>query len=170
MENLIEKAKKEYFELLTKIEEINKRPNRPILKELPKLLDIKVTQFDQECDLFDGMYGSILVTVWHKTDDIYSIGNSIEIFDENNNYIRDLTNEEMLFLKENISEEYKKGYEQALKDINMPRKMITKAWNPSECPRCRKRFYDYETCNDGYYKRAINLTRCPYCGQKIEWQ
>lgn len=72
-------------------------------------------------------------------------------------------------MKGNDSEEYKRGYEQALKDINTPRKMITEAWNPSECPRCKEAFYDYEPCNDGYYKRATSLERCPYCGQKIKW-
>jgi len=69
----------------------------------------------------------------------------------------------------NISKDYQLGYEQALKDINNPMKMIQEDWESSECPRCHKLFYDYEECNDGYYDRAYSLDRCPYCGQKIEW-
>ncbi len=69
----------------------------------------------------------------------------------------------------NTSKEYQLGYEQALKDINKPMKMIQEDWEPSECPRCHKLFYDYEKCNDGYYDRAYNIDRCPYCGQKVKW-
>lgn len=67
------------------------------------------------------------------------------------------------------STDYRKGYEQAIKDINTPRKVIQKDWNPSECPCCKKSFYEYEPCDDGYYQRAYSLERCPECGQKIEW-
>lgn len=67
------------------------------------------------------------------------------------------------------SVEYQKGYEQALKDINKPRKVIIENWEPSICPRCRERFYDYEPCDDGYYQRAYSLERCPFCGQKLKW-
>lgn len=96
MENLIEKAKKEYFELLAKVEGINRRINKPTLEELPELLGVQVTQWDKACDLFDGIYGSILITVWQKSDDAYGIGSSVEVFDENDNYIRDLTDDEIL--------------------------------------------------------------------------
>lgn len=68
------------------------------------------------------------------------------------------------------SKEYKKGYKQALKDINKPQKMIMEKWEPSVCPRCKEVFYEYEDCDDGYYKRAYSLERCPYCGQKIVWE
>ena len=61
------------------------------------------------------------------------------------------------------------GYNFALKEINTPMRMITKKWNPSECPRCHIDFGDLEECDDGYYNRATNLNRCPYCGQSIEW-
>lgn len=95
METLIEKAKKEYFELFSKVENVNRRLNKPILKELPEILGVKVTQWDEECNLFDGMYGSILITVWEKTDNTYGIGSTVEVFDENDNYIRDLTDNEI---------------------------------------------------------------------------
>lgn len=68
-----------------------------------------------------------------------------------------------------MNDDYRKGYEQALKDINKPRMVIQENWNPSECPRCKESFSDYEPCNDGYYKRAYSLERCPYCGQKLKW-
>ena len=95
MENLIEKAKKEYFELLAKVEDINRRLNKPTLEELPELLGVKVTQWDKVCDLFDGMYGNILITIWERTDNTYGIGSTVEVFDKDDNYIRDLTDEEM---------------------------------------------------------------------------
>lgn len=72
-------------------------------------------------------------------------------------------------LKIKESEDYKKGYAQALEDISTPCKAIQEAWNPSKCPRCKKSFHDYEPCDDGYYKRTQSLERCPYCGQKLEW-
>lgn len=68
------------------------------------------------------------------------------------------------------SKNYKTGYKKALEDINKPMKMITPQWSPSKCPRCNKDFYEYEDCDDGYYKRAEALERCPYCGQKITWK
>jgi len=66
-------------------------------------------------------------------------------------------------------DDYKRGYEQALKNINTPMSVITENWNPSECPRCGEDFSDYEPCDDGYYDRATGLERCPYCGQKLDW-
>lgn len=59
----------------------------------------------------------------------------------------------------NKSDDYQKGYEQVLKDINIPRKVI----------QGKESYYDYEECDDGYYDRAYSLERCPYCGQKLEW-
>lgn len=95
MVDLIEKAKREYFNLLAKVEEINKRTEMPTLEELPKLLGISVTQWDTVCDLFDGMYADIiLVTIWKNNDNKYAIGKDVEVFDEND-YIRNLTDEEM---------------------------------------------------------------------------
>lgn len=64
---------------------------------------------------------------------------------------------------------YKNGYQQALADINTPQQVIQENWNPSKCPGCHASFHDYEPCNDGYYKRAHSLERCPFCGQKLEW-
>ena len=51
-------------------------------------------------------------------------------------------------------DDYKRGYEQALKDINTSMSVITENWNPSECPRCGEVFSDYEPCDDDYYDRA----------------
>lgn len=65
--------------------------------------------------------------------------------------------------------EFMKGYQQALKDINRPMAVITEKWNPSMCPRCKESFYDFEPCFDGYYNRATNLDRCPFCGQRLDW-
>lgn len=65
--------------------------------------------------------------------------------------------------------EFELGYMTALRDINEPMSVIQKNWQPSECPRCNKSFSDYEPCNDGYYKRAYSMERCPFCGQKIVW-
>ena len=64
--------------------------------------------------------------------------------------------------KINITRAYQKGYQKALRDINTPRKVIQKEWNPSECPRCQKNYSAYEECHDGYYKRVYSLERCPY--------
>ena len=30
-------------------------------------------------------------------------------------------------------------------------------------------FFDYEPCDDGYYQRAYSMERCPFCGQKLNW-
>lgn len=67
------------------------------------------------------------------------------------------------------SKEFKSGYAQALKDINTPLLMIMEDYSPSKCPRCQKDYFEYEPCDDGYYKRATSLERCPYCGQNIVW-
>lgn len=67
------------------------------------------------------------------------------------------------------NEDYKRGYSQALEDINRPMKVKPEKWDVSECPRCKKPYYDYEICDDGYYQRAYGLDRYPYCGQKLEW-
>lgn len=69
----------------------------------------------------------------------------------------------------NGMDEYKRGYQRALEDINMPMAVVADRWKPSACPRCNESFADYERCNDGYYKRAVNLYRCPFCGQKLDW-
>lgn len=65
--------------------------------------------------------------------------------------------------------EYERGYNRALEDINHSMAVITEKWNPSQCPRCKHDFNDYEECDDGYYHRAKSLQRCPYCGQKLNW-
>lgn len=63
---------------------------------------------------------------------------------------------------------FRRGYQQALKDISTPVSPITEKWEHSICPRCKKSFADYEDNNDGYVIRA-NLERCPFCGQKLYW-
>lgn len=77
------------------------------------------------------------------------------------------------FLKESLREpptDFERGYQKALEEINMPMSVITENWNPSKCPRCRNDFSDYEPCNDGYYDRATSIERCPFCGQKLDWE
>lgn len=68
-----------------------------------------------------------------------------------------------------MNDEYQKGYAQALQDINTPMLVIQEDWNPSQCPRCKTRYFEEEDCDDGYYQRAYALKRCPYCGQRLEW-
>lgn len=64
---------------------------------------------------------------------------------------------------------YRRGYEQALKDINKPMSVVVKNWSPSRCPRCKRSFESFELCFDGYYRRAKSMERCPYCGQTLDW-
>lgn len=88
----------------------------------------------------------------------------IDFEHEHPGYAKDLYEE-----LDNIQDEYNDLQERILQEINTPRKMITKNWEPSVCPRCNESFSDYEECDDGYYQRAYALQRCPYCGQKIKW-
>lgn len=64
-------------------------------------------------------------------------------------------------------------YAMGLRDLeasyNTPKLVIQERWNPSKCPNCEHTFSDFEDCDDGYYDRAYNLTRCPFCGQKLKW-
>ena len=73
------------------------------------------------------------------------------------------------FIQNLGSKNYKAGYEKAMAEINQPMSVIIDKWESTECPRCGKNFYEYEESNEGHWKRAINLERCPYCGQKITW-
>jgi len=66
-------------------------------------------------------------------------------------------------------DEFEKGYQQAMLEINTPMLMIMENWESSQCPRCKESFHDYEKCDDGYWDRATGLERCPYCGQRIKW-
>lgn len=61
------------------------------------------------------------------------------------------------------------GREAMFEELNTPMDVIIKPWNPSECPRCKEDFYEFEPCVDGYYKRAYSMDRCPHCGQKLHW-
>lgn len=74
----------------------------------------------------------------------------------------------------NLNPQYRLGFEDGKEyykeKINTPRLVIQQQWKPSRCPTCGEYFDDYEDCNDGYYKRAYNLNRCPFCGQKIKWE
>lgn len=67
-------------------------------------------------------------------------------------------------------EAYNNGYNDAIKELNTPMDMIIEDYSPSVCPRCHNGFDGIEECYDGVYKRATNLSRCPYCGQKIFWR
>lgn len=85
-------------------------------------------------------------------------------------YARDKYGVDFSEVKYDIAlESYQQGYSQALADINTPLKAITEDWSPSVCPRCNERYYDYEPCDDGYYTRATSIERCPFCGQKLDW-
>ena len=66
--------------------------------------------------------------------------------------------------------DFDKGYQQALTDISKPIMVIAKNWNPSMCPRCKESFSEFEPCFDGYYNRATSLDRCPFCGQRLDWE
>lgn len=68
-----------------------------------------------------------------------------------------------------LMNEYQRGYQQALRDMNTPMQVIADKWSPTMCARCGSAFVDYEPCDDGYYKRATSLERCPYCGQMLDW-
>ena len=66
------------------------------------------------------------------------------------------------------------GYEKAIKDLNEPMKVIEGDRDtPSRCPQCNRDFIEQEGCkwDEGYkYFKCIDLERCPYCGQRLEWQ
>lgn len=66
-----------------------------------------------------------------------------------------------------VMTEYERGYQRALEDINRPMAVVAEKWDPSECPRCGESFSNYEPCDDGYYTRATNMDRCPFCGQRL---
>lgn len=41
----------------------------------------------------------------------------------------------------------------------------------SECPNCQHSFDEFEEQYDGIvYQRAYSMTRCPYCGQLLNWE
>ena len=62
------------------------------------------------------------------------------------------------------------GYEQAMKDINTPMKVIIPGtWGHSICPRCGEQYNEYEENDDGYISRCTSMERCPYCGQRLGW-
>lgn len=64
---------------------------------------------------------------------------------------------------------FAEGYTAAIAVLNTPHKVICESWNPSMCPRCGHTFEEYEPCHDGYYDRAKSLSRCPHCGQRLDW-
>lgn len=72
------------------------------------------------------------------------------------------------FDHEELINMFRRGYKQALKDINTPVPPITEKWEHSICPRCKESFADYEDNNDGDVIRA-HLERCPFCGQRLNW-
>ena len=68
-----------------------------------------------------------------------------------------------------MHENYDLGYQQALNDINKPKKPIIEYCEYSRCPRCDKSFIDFENCNYDLIERAKFMDRCPYCGQALKW-
>lgn len=66
--------------------------------------------------------------------------------------------------------QYMQGYRQAIRDINTPKPIIVPGkYENSVCPQCGKDFDELEENMDGIPARAVGLTRCPYCGQKLDW-
>lgn len=53
-------------------------------------------------------------------------------------------------------------------DTNVPKEVIIKPWESSQCPNCKEHFK--EDCDDGYYTRATTMERCPYCQQRLKWR
>ena len=49
-----------------------------------------------------------------------------------------------------------------------PKYIKIEAYCPAYCPTCR--FELSESLGDGYYKYFENLSRCPNCGQAIQWE
>lgn len=67
-------------------------------------------------------------------------------------------------------EQYLRGYRQAILDINTPKPVVIPGrYENSVCPQCGKDFNELEENMDGIPARAVGLTRCPYCGQKLDW-
>lgn len=66
-------------------------------------------------------------------------------------------------------EGYHDGYKAAMKELNTPISVLIQDWNPSVCPTCHNDFSDFEPCDDGFYRRAMGMERCPYCGQMLDW-
>lgn len=65
---------------------------------------------------------------------------------------------------------YRQGYDQAIIDINKPmHAIIPGEYEHTVCPRCSKDFSDIEENFDGVPDRVTGMERCPYCGQKLDW-
>ena len=71
--------------------------------------------------------------------------------------------------KVNITWEDMMGVDYYKKTLNTPQLIITEKYLSSVCPSCKRDFHDYEICDDGYWTRATDKERCPYCGQAIKW-
>lgn len=52
-------------------------------------------------------------------------------------------------------DDYKRGYEQALKDINTSMSVITENCNPSECLRCNQTNKTIEEGNEKVFRKKV---------------
>lgn len=68
-----------------------------------------------------------------------------------------------------IVPEYEKGYRKALEDINRPMCVVPSQQKPSSCPRCSKSFLTTSLATMGITNRPRSMNRCPFCGQKLDW-
>lgn len=102
----------------------------------------------------------IVQEIWETLDDFSKSG---ECFIDEYHYY------ESILQTETTDTEYDRGYRKALEDINTPMQIIARQWNPSQCPRCRRDFSEFEPCDDGYYNRVVTMPRCPFCGQLLDW-
>jgi len=50
----------------------------------------------------------------------------------------------------------------------LPKKPLTESYMPTLCPTCEEELS--ENLGDGYYKISYYLTRCPECGQLLDWE
>ena len=66
---------------------------------------------------------------------------------------------------------YDQGYSQAIKDLNTPRSVVIPGqYDHTICPQCGKDFSSVEDNFDGVPDRATGMLRCPYCGQRLDWE
>lgn len=97
LNKLIEKAIDDYLALSAEINEINRViDGQTTLEELYK--KYKGVQIDYDSNLFDCLYGSIYVTIYEIYSPIgrkFNIGQTVEVYNDNGEYIRDLSEEEL---------------------------------------------------------------------------
>ena len=86
---MIEKALSDYHKLVEKIVELNRvLDNMPTLEALSKQMGAE--QYDEVNGLFDVHFGNIYVTIYELYSPVgwqFGIGDTIEIFDNEDKYI-----------------------------------------------------------------------------------